>query len=361
MQGQAENKLMNSLLSVFTDRFRRYGRFLLVALPALSACGPSGEWSDFANHAAQPLALSSVSDDMIMSGEPIRALQAVDPSVSSSPIVQLGRQLFHDRRLSADGSVSCASCHDLSAGGDDDRVASIGIRGQVGTINAPTVLNSGHSFRQFWDGRAQTLAQQAEGPITNPLEMGADWPTVLATLSSDQALLDLFEESFHTRDVTPLRVTEAIAAFERTLVTPGPFDRYLNGDVHAISDAAQKGYALFKEYGCAACHQGVNIGGNLMQYFGAFHSVDMGAIASAREQELPLYKVPTLRNIEKTAPYFHTGSVMNLDDAVRVMAAAQLGRVTSDQEAALLVAFLESLSGDVPGHATALSQNGFSR
>ncbi len=220
-------------------------------------------------------------------------------------------------------------------------------------------MNSGHSFRQFWDGRANSLAQQVLGPVTNPLEMDAKWPVVIEQLSGDSELVAMFDAAFGQKEITVQRVALAIAGFERSLITPSPFDSYLMGDNTAISTEAASGYKLFKEYGCVACHQGVNLGGNLMQYFGAFHSVDLAGGSETENQArnaMPMYKVPTLRNVALTAPYFHTGSVSELSDAVRVMGSVQLGRVLSPEDVQLLVAFLESLTGEAPVSAQPASR-----
>lgn len=347
---------MTSMLCVLNrKRHCRMKWLLVMAVFMVTGCGQSDDWQKFSRLAAQPTTLSGLQREVVAHPEPVRALQALDSERVNSPLVSLGRQLFHDKRLSGDGTVSCASCHDISSGGDDGLASSVGMRGQLGNINAPTVLNSGHSFRQFWDGRVVSLAEQALGPVVNPVEMGASWPEVVMKLSSDEMLVSRFEEEFGTRVLTPESLAEAIAAYVRTLTTPSPFDEYLNGNSHAISKEAAAGYELFKEFGCSACHQGVNLGGNVMQYFGAFHAVDIGdgkrAYGEEHANNIPVYKVPTLRNVALTAPYFHTGSVKSLSAAVRVMGAAQLGRTIGNEDVALLVAFLESLTGEVPAHA----------
>ncbi|MGQ7848292.1 cytochrome-c peroxidase [Granulosicoccus sp. 3-233] len=347
---------MTSMFGVVRRIRRRHGRWLhVIVLLSLSACDQNDDWQKFSRLAAQPTTLSTLQREAIPLSEPVRALQAQNPDFINSELVSLGRQLFHDKRLSGDGTISCASCHNVQAGGDDGRATSVGMKGQIGNINAPTVLNSGHNFRQFWDGRADSLVAQALGPVVNPIEMGANWPEVLEKLSTDKVLLSRFETVFNTRELTPELLAEAIAAYERTLITPSPFDDYLNGNTRAISAQAAAGYELFKGYGCTACHQGVNLGGNVMQYFGAFHAVDVGHGQRAGNADkagtIPVYKVPTLRNVAMTSPYFHTGSVTLLSDAVKVMAAAQLGRTIGDEDVELIVAFLESLTGEVPTHA----------
>ncbi len=354
---------MTSMMGVVRGNRQRRGRWLYaIVLLSLSACDRSDDWRQFSRLAAQPTTLSTLQREPIPSSEPLRALQAQNPNFIDSQLVDLGRQLFHDKRLSGDETISCASCHNVKAGGDDGRATSVGMKGQIGNINAPTVLNSGHNFRQFWDGRADSLVAQALGPVVNPVEMGASWPEVLDKLSTDQALTSRFEAVFDTREMTPELLAEAIAAYERTLVTPSPFDDYLSGDTGAISARAAAGYELFKGYGCTACHQGVNIGGNVMQYFGAFHAVDVGHNQKAGEADaVPVYKVPTLRNVALTSPYFHTGSVSSLSDAVKVMGAAQLGRTIDNEDVQLIVAFLESLTGKLPEHALKPTQVTFAQ
>lgn len=270
--------------------------------------------------------------------EPLR-----DPRPEDPARVALGERLFHDPGLSGDGSVSCASCHDLAQGGDDGRRVSIGIDGQLGQRNAPTVLNSGLNVRQFWDGRAATLEEQAGEPIENPVEMGSDWDTVLAHLERDATYVAAFREAF---GAPPSRegVRRAIAAFERTLVTTGaPFDRYLLGDPSAVNEAVVRGYETFRRMGCITCHQGENVGGNMMQPLGRM--LDYFDEVEERGQ---LFKVPSLRNVALTAPYFHDGSVETLAGAIEIMARHQLGLDPSPEEVADVERFLVSLSGRQP-------------
>ena len=189
-------------------QWRRYGGIgiLVIAFSGLAGCGQSDEWRKFSTHAERPLRLSAVAQEQVVNAEPVRALKALDSEQINSPIVSLGQGLFHDRRLSGDGSISCASCHDIQRGGDDGLATSTGMRGQLGAVNAPTVLNSGHNFRQFWDGRVDTLVQQALIPIVNPVEMGGNWPDVMQALSADEVLMEQFEASFGTRQLTDLNL-----------------------------------------------------------------------------------------------------------------------------------------------------------
>jgi cytochrome c peroxidase len=270
--------------------------------------------------------------------------------------VALGRQLFHDKRLSKDNSLACASCHDLAKGGVDGRQTAVGIGGQVGPINTPTVLNSGLNFRQFWNGRAATLEEQAAGPVHNPGEMGSNWGEVLGKLGKDAKMISQFG-SVYGDGLQPANIQDAIATFERSLITPSRFDRYLRGDSGAINDEERTGYQLFKNYGCVACHQGVNIGGNMYQTFGVLGNYfqDKGKVTDAdlgryavtkRESDRHVFKVPSLRNVELTAPYFHDGSAQTLEAAVDVMFRYQLGRTAPAADKAQIVKFLKTLTAE---------------
>lgn len=289
------------------------------------------------------------------------SLRPLSPPPEADPaLVGLGADLFSEPRLSHDGTVSCASCHDLAHGGDDGRRSAVGIGGALGPINTPTVFNAALNFRQFWDGRAETLEEQIDGPTQSPLEMGSSWDAILAFLSGDAAYRTRFENLF-ADGVTAPNVRSAIAAFERTLITvDAPFDRYLAGDESALSESAREGHRLFEELGCASCHQGANIGGNMFQRFGVMGDYfgDRGGLTPAdlgryavthREEDRHVFRVPSLRNVALTAPYFHDGSATTLEEAVRVMARYQLGRHVASEEVAALVAFLTSLTGRVEG------------
>lgn len=292
--------------------------------------------------------------------EPIRPLPrqlAVDGAKAA-----LGERLFHDPRLSADDTISCASCHALNIGGVDRLSRSIGIGGQEGPINAPTVFNSRFNFRQFWDGRAADLREQAGGPIHNPLEMGSNWEQVVAKLGADGDYRRDFE-ALYPQGITAASISDAIATFEGTLVTPdAPFDRWLRGDEGALGEAAREGYRLFKGYGCTACHQGVGVGGNMYQRFGVFgdYFAERGEVSDADqgrfnvtgfEEDRHYFKVPSLRNVALTPPYFHDGSAATLAEAVVIMARYQLGRELPDRDVERLVAFLESLTGTYKGQS----------
>lgn len=291
-----------------------------------------------------------------ISSQPILPIVPTEPDNPDE--VLLGKQLFHSVKLSHDNTISCASCHNVSEGGDDGLVVSVGINGQLGKINSPTVLNSALNAFQFWDGRTATLEEQVQEPIHNPVEMGSNWQDVIKKLSRDQDIVSQFRRIYDD-GLTQENIARAIASYERQLVTTdAPFDNYLNGESDALTDQARQGYHLFKQMGCISCHQGKNVGGNMFQYFGIMGNYfqDRGNITESdygrynvtgKEEDRFKFKVPSLRNIAKTAPYFHDGSAETLEEAIRVMARYQLGRPISDDQVAKIKAFLETLTGHV--------------
>ncbi len=271
----------------------------------------------------------------------------------------LGERLFHEPRLSRDDSISCASCHDLGRGGTDRRKVSIGVGGAVGGINAPTVFNSSLNFAQFWDGRAATLEEQAAGPIHNPVEMASSWEEVLPKLRADAAYADQFA-ALYPDGITAANVADAIAAFEHGLLTPDSrFDRYLRGEREAMTAREIDGYQRFRALGCTSCHQGVQLGGNMYQKFGVMRDYFAGRAPTAadlgrynvtkREEDRHVFKVPSLRNVALTAPYFHDGSADTLESAVIVMARHQLGREIETRDVEAIAAFLRALTGQWRG------------
>jgi cytochrome c peroxidase len=276
--------------------------------------------------------------------------------------VALGKRLFHDPMLSRDGSVSCASCHSLQQGGSDGRSRSIGIGGETGPINAPTVFNAGLNFRQFWDGRAESLEAQVDGPLQAPAEMGATWDEVIARLKRESSYAAEFKAAYPD-GIRRENVRHAIAEFERSLVTPNArFDRFLRGEASALTPEEQAGYAKFKNYGCISCHQGVNVGANMFQRMGAIgdYFADRGNITTAdfgrfnvtgNEADRFFFKVPSLRNVAVTPPYFHDGSAPTLEAAVAAMARYQLGRALPDEDLADIVKFLRTLTGEYEGQS----------
>jgi cytochrome c peroxidase len=291
---------------------------------------------------------------------------AISPLVAPTGLdprkVALGEKLFRDKRLSADDTIACATCHVLESGGVDHRRLSAGIGGAEVPLNAPTVFNSGLSFRQFWNGRVGTLEEQVDGPLTGAVEMGADWEHVLGKLGKDAALASEIG-AIYPSGANATNVRDAIATFERSLVTPGSrFDRYLGGDAQAINAEETRGYRIFTDFGCVSCHQGAGIGGNMFQRFGVLGdyfkdrgnetAADLGRYnVTHAEEDRHVFKVPSLRNVAVTAPYFHDGSAETLDAAVHVMARYQLARELEPAEASALVAFLKTLTGEYRGRS----------
>ena len=269
----------------------------------------------------------------------------------------LGRALFHDPRLSRDDTVSCASCHDLASGGDDDRRFSVGIEGQIGSINSPTVFNVGLNFKQFWDGRARTLEQQIDDPVQSPLEMGSLWPDVVAKLYQDRDYPQRFN-ALYPDGISRDSIRNALAEFMRSLTTPNSrFDQWLNGDESALSTLEKHGYRLFKYYGCVSCHQGANVGGNMFQVFGVLNEyfkkrgniteADLGRFnITGNPSDRHAFKVPSLRMAVYTAPYLHDGNAATLRDAVDAMFEFQLGREAPDEDKEAIVAFIKTLAGE---------------
>ena len=265
--------------------------------------------------------------------------------------IDLGEKLFFDARLSKDNTIACASCHILNEGGDDNLKFSFGIHGQEGHINAPSVLNAVNNFHQFWDGRAKDLQEQAIGPIENPIEMGSNFPDLIKKLQKTE-YRTLFKK-IYPEGITKTSITNAIAEYEKTLVTPNaPFDRYLKGDLNAITQKQKEGYQLFKSKGCISCHHGINVGGNLFSRFGITKQVTSKSLGrynvTKKERDKYAFKVPSLRNVARTAPYFHDVRTNSLSEAIQIMAQLQLGRYMSQDEIDKIEAFLHSLNGDLP-------------
>ncbi|MBB2165744.1 c-type cytochrome [Gluconacetobacter sp. 1b LMG 1731] len=302
-------------------------------------------------------------------GEPVQPVPESVPVDAAK--VALGQRLFFDKQLSGDGTLNCASCHALDHGGVDGRVTALGIGGQHGPINVPTVYDSVFNKSQFWNGRAATLAEQAAGPVMNPLEMGShDWAIVADKVKQDPTYVSAFHDAFGSDDIDKGRITDAIAEYEKTLITPDSrFDRYLKGDEQALNAQEKNGYALFKSIGCSGCHTGVSLGGQAFEvmglegdYFaargGAVTDADKGRFTVTQSpDDMERFKVPNLRNIALTAPYFHDGSVKTLEEAVRLMARYQTPDHTlSDHDIADIVAFLRTLTGTYQGQPLAGTQ-----
>ncbi len=282
----------------------------------------------------------------------------------------LGEKLFHDTRLSADNTISCATCHDLAKGGTDQMQFSTGIHGIKGHINSPTAYNSTYNIKQFWDGRAENLEAQAAGPVHNPAEMGSSWDEVIGKLSTDTELQEMFKKIYGAnkpKEVTGEMIANAIGEYEKSLITPNSrLDQFLNGNRDAISAEERQGFELFKKYNCTNCHLGPAVGGGSFEKMGLakdyFADRASGAnglkkLALAKEdngrynfthKEADRYKfkVPILRNIELTYPYMHDGNVTSLNEAVRIMAEYQVGKKPTTREIELIVKFLRTLTGD---------------
>ncbi len=302
---------------------------------------------------AVSLALASIGSANAVSNEPIQPIAR--SKVSDPHLVELGKKLFFDPRLSKSGFISCNSCHNLSMGGTDNLKTSVGHMWNQGPINSPTVLNSSLNLAQFWDGRAKDLQAQAGGPIDNPGEMASTHLLAVEILQSIPGYVIEFGKTFGESDITIEEVTKALAAFEGTLTTPNSrFDQWLKGNKRAITANELAGYALFKSSGCVACHNGAAMGGNSYQKMGLVAPYVTSNPAEGRmgvthaEADRFKFKVPTLRNVELTYPYFHDGAANTLNQAVDTMGRIQLGKSFSVDENASIVAFLKTLTGDQP-------------
>jgi cytochrome c peroxidase len=285
--------------------------------------------------------------------EPIQIISP--PTQINLGMVELGKKLYFDPRLSKSGFISCNSCHNLSMGGTDNLPTSIGDKWQQGPINAPTVLNSSLNVAQFWDGRAADLQAQAGGPIANPGEMAFTHVLALNVLESIPSYVREFKTVFGTDKIAINQVTAAIAEFEKTLVTPNSrFDQWLLGKKDALSAKELAGYKIFKDSGCVACHNGPAVGGNSFQKMGVVtpykaNSPAEGRVAvTGKDADRFNFKVPTLRNVELTYPYFHDGAANTLAEAVDTMGRIQLGKKFTKDENEKIVAFLKTLTGDQP-------------
>ncbi|BAV33263.1 cytochrome B6 [Sulfuricaulis limicola] len=290
-----------------------------------------------------------------LSNEPIQPLPpppALDPRK-----LALGKQLFHDPRLSRDQKTACATCHNLKLGGADGKPRSLRPGGMATPVNTPSIFNAMLNFRLFWDGRAGSLAEHIQGPME---DTGTDWEVALQRLRQDASYVSAFSAAY-SDGLTVAAVQDALVTFERSLVTPnGRFDRYLRGDQNAITAEEKEGYRLFKAYGCTACHQGVNAGGNMYQkvgvmgdYFdkrGDLTPADLGRFnVTGLERDRHMFRVPGLRNVALTAPYLHDGRIKTLEDAVKGMSKFMLGRPIEPREVKLIVQFLHTLNGEYDG------------
>lgn len=300
-----------------------------------------------------------------------KSLPSVAPAPANNPTsaakVELGKMLFMDPRFSSTGTVSCNSCHNVMEGGDDSRPVSMGVHGKTGGRNAPTVWNAAFHSVQFWDGRAPLLEDQAKGPVGNPIEMGMkDTETAMQRVRAIAGYKSAFTQVFGKNQMTVDNAAKAVAAFERTLITPNsPFDKYINGDKTAMNTQQIRGMNVFAATGCTSCHSGAAFNGPQSSsgegFYMKFPTFDNAYIkkynlaadkgreeVTGKESDRNLFRIPTLRNITDTAPYFHNGSVNNLHEAVRVMAKSQLSLSLPDNEVNDIVAFLGALTGEYP-------------
>ncbi len=277
------------------------------------------------------------------------------PQAPESDLVRLGRVLYYEPLLSRTGKVSCNTCHPLDRYGATDTKVSYGVDGKMGRRNAPTVYNAAGHFRQFWDGRAETLDAQVTGPLENPVEMDMEPGRVLETLKAIAGYRIAFAQAFpgQAQPITLGHVSSAIAEFERGLITPARWDRYLEGDTQALSQPEKEGAKLFANLGCMVCHTGAYVGGTMFEKLGVQvpwpNQSDHGRrdVTKSPADDM-VFKVPSLRNVARTPPYFHDGSIESLDTAVRMMAYHQLGVELSESEARSITAWLGSLTGDIP-------------
>jgi len=337
----------------------------LALLSLLTACGQSAEPTP------EPAAVPTAEKQPAKAGAKGKAKAAKDPLRERAGVfgvlpdeapnaenaltdakIDLGRALYYDTRLSTTGTQSCNSCHNLSTFGVDNEPTSPGAKGERGGRNSPTVYNAAFHTTQFWDGRSPDVEDQAKGPILNPIEMGMpDSETVITTLKGIEGYPELFAAAFPGEDdaVTYDNLGRAIGAFERRLVTPAPFDAWLEGDDKAMTDAQLAGMEAFMDGGCITCHMGDTFGGKTFMKLGLvkpYESEDQGRFeVTGAEADRQVFKVPSLRNIEKTGPYFHDGSIADLTTAVKLMSTHQVGRELSDEQAASIVTFLGALTG----------------
>lgn len=347
----------------------RYWIPLGVALAGLASCGQSPEELEKARLAAEAAENQRLEAEV---GDLARGMfKPLSPSADVNPDnpvtkekVKLGHVLYYDKRLSFGGTQSCNTCHNLSTFGVDNLPTSPGDKGENGERNSPTVLNAALHTAQFWDGRAKDVEQQAGMPITNPVEMAIPNEEFLVKRLKDIELYQKLFASAYPDDRNPIsykNLEKAIGAFERTLITPTKWDSYLNGQADALTLEQKKGLQTFINVGCTSCHGGELLGGNMFQKFGVHHDyweftksakVDEGRFAvTGQEADKYVFKVPSLRNIAKTAPYFHDGSVAELTDAVRIIAKVNLNKDLTDDEVNSIVTFLDALTGEVPAEA----------
>ncbi|MCO5247683.1 MAG: c-type cytochrome [Chitinophagales bacterium] len=346
--------------------------FILTAISSFlwTSCGNFDEQNkkdkELFESSQYDLAINDVKDGLF---KPIANEKDID--LSADPKVNLGYHLFYDPRLSKNSSISCNSCHNLETFGVDNEPTSLGDDGVTrGGRNSPTVLNASLHFKQFWDGRAEDVEAQAGMPITNPVEMMIPSEDFLVQrLKGIDLYQRLFKKAYPQQEqaITYKNIQDAIGAFERKLLTPSRFDEYLNGDMNALTLQEKQGLMSFVNIGCTQCHSGALLGGGMFQTFGVYHKyweltkspkIDDGLFDITKDEaQKNMFKVPSLRNVEHTYPYFHDGQVKSLDEAVRIMAKAQLNYDISKEETDNIVAFLKSLTGELPASTKVVPQS----
>ncbi len=309
---------------------------------------------------------------LLLSCYGLSAVFAVDGMMSEpiSPIpltitvdaekIALGKKLFEDPIFSKDNKLACSDCHNLEKGGADNRFRSLTNSGDLDIINTPTIYNVAFNIRFGWAGQFKTLAEQLNSSLHNSRHGNSNWEALLAKLQDSADYADAFQKIYGRQKIQRLWVEEVMIEYQKSMTTPNAsFDRYLRGDSQAISETAKRGYRLFKKYGCIACHQGINVGGNMFQKIGIFgnyfknrdeiNPTDYGRFnVSGLEEDKFVFRVPGLRNVELTAPYFHDGHTRTLEEAVELMARHQLGREINEQDRDAIIAFLKTLTGEIP-------------
>ncbi|HVN38121.1 MAG TPA: cytochrome c peroxidase [Myxococcota bacterium] len=348
-----------------TRALRRLAGALLFAAGGLAlACGPSEEKKSAQGTAPTAAAESKTAApalDVAALRSKAKGIFGVLPAEAPNPAnpitpekVTLGRMLFYEPRITLSRKLSCSSCHGLDTYGVDNQPTSVGHEGQRGERNSPTVYNAALEFAQFWDGRAPDVEEQAKGPVLNPVEMAMpSAPEVVSRLKAIPGYGPLFAAAFpgEADPITFDNAAKAVAAFERKLMTPGPFDDFMNGNDQAMTPEQLAGLQTFMDTGCITCHNGATVGGRMFQKLGLvepYPTKDVGREkVTGNEGDRYFFKVPMLRNVAKTGPWFHDGSIQNLDDAIRLMARHQLGKQLGTSEIASIRAFLESLTGRI--------------
>ncbi len=317
-------------------------------LLTLSGCGlsPSDSSNESINGGFQKVDFPNEAKELIT---PIPQFQSYNDSKA-----KLGKKLFSDPRLSKNNTISCSHCHRLDKGGTDGLQFSVGVDSQISPINTPTVFNASNNFAQFWDGRSKSLKEQVKVHVSDPNKMASSLKEIISKLSKDSAYQTAFK-ALYKQGIKENTIVDALTEFQKALVTPNSrFDQYLRGNKEILTEEEIKGFQLFKSKGCIACHNGVNVGGNMYQklgvmqkYFDPSHHLGRYNVTK-REEDKYYFKVPSLRNIDLTAPYFHNGLVAALNDAVQLMAYYQLGKVLKQEESRKIVLFLKTLTGETP-------------